>query len=227
MLQKNVKDDLNVSLEKLEGTLLGNKKQLKRLSARENYWREKCSKLENDDDKIYTQDDVDTLRVKIEQLTNESRQNQEQIHNMYVEINSLEAHVNHLSKLENAVVYDEISRTYDHSLHLCVYSLLDHNVAYENIDPVIKSVLKLVNKELNKLPSVGTIHNWSIERGLISKRQIAETSSNTNTTLHTDEASKYGQKWGAFGTRDTEGNYTLLGLSEMATKSSHDTLDTF
>jgi len=226
MLQKNVKDDLNVSLEKLEGTLLGNKKQLKRLSARENYWREKCSKLENDD-KIYIQDDVDTLRVKIEQLTNESRQNQEQIHNMYVEINSLEAHVNHLSKLENAVVYDEISRTYDHSLHLCVYSLLDHNVAYENIDPVIKSVLKLVNKELNKLPSVGTIHNWSIERGLISKRQIAETSSNTNTTLHTDEASKYGQKWGAFGTRDTEGNYTLLGLSEMATKSSHDTLDTF
>ncbi|WAR13290.1 hypothetical protein MAR_027470, partial [Mya arenaria] len=40
-----------------------------------------------------------------------------------------------------------------------------------------------------------------------------------NTTLHTDEASKYGSKWGAFATRDSEGNYTLLGLRDMATKS--------
>ena len=70
---------------------------MKCLSARENFWREKCLKLENDDNKIYTQDDVDTLRVKIEQLTNESRQDQKQIHNtcMYVESNSLEAQVNH------------------------------------------------------------------------------------------------------------------------------------
>lgn len=171
-------------------------KQLKRLSARENNWREKCLRLENDDDKIYTQDDADTLRVKIEQLTNESRQNQEHLHNMYAEINSLEAQVNHLPKLENSKVYDENSRTYDNRLHLCVYSLLDHNVAYENIGPVIKSVLKLVNKEPNKLPSVGTIHYWSIERGLLSKRQIAETLSNTNTTLHTDEASNMDKSGG-------------------------------
>jgi len=32
---------------------------------------------------------------------------------------------------------------------------------------------------------------------------------------------------GAFGTRDAEGNYTLLGLREMVTTTSHDTLDTF
>ena len=45
--------------------------------------------------------------------------------------------------------------------------------------------------------------------------------------MHTDEASKYGQKWGAFASRDDKGNYTLLGLKDMATKSSHDTLETF
>ncbi len=80
--------------------------------------------------------------------------------------------------------------------------------------------------EPTKLPSASTIDNWSVERGLLARKQIAETDY-VNTTLHTDEASKYGNKWGAFATRNDEGDYLVLGLRDMATKSSQDTLDTF
>ncbi|WAQ99790.1 hypothetical protein MAR_024163, partial [Mya arenaria] len=102
------------------------------------------------------------------------------------------------------------SKTYSLDLHACVYSLLDNHVAFENVGDVISSVLKLVNLKSNKLPI-----------------QIAESLNEHNTTLHTDEASKYANKWGAFASRDQQGNYTLLGLKEMATKSSHDNLETF
>jgi hypothetical protein len=37
----------------------------------------------------------------------------------------------------------------------------------------------------------------------------------------------YGSKWGVFGTRDAEGNFLPLGLRDMASKSSSDTLETF
>ena len=101
------------------------------------------------------------------------------------------------------------------------------HVSCENVSNVIESVLKLCDKKADKLPSVSTINNWSVERALITRRHISETCEKENTTLHTDEASKYGSKWGAFATRDSEGNYMLLGLRDMATKSSNDTLDTF
>ena len=56
-------------------------------------------------------------------------------------------------------------------------------------------MLKLCNKKLNTLPSVSTINYWSVERAAIARRHISETCDKDNTTLHTDEASKYGSNW--------------------------------
>ena len=56
-------------------------------------------------------------------------------------------------------------------------------------------MLKLCNKKLNTIPSVSTINNWSVERAVIARRHISETCDKDNTTLHTDEASKYGSYW--------------------------------
>ncbi|XP_060570464.1 uncharacterized protein LOC132728810 [Ruditapes philippinarum] len=112
-------------------------------------------------------------------------------------------------------------------MHICVYSLLNSHVTTENVSKVIESVLKLVNIFPNKLPSPSTINNWNIERGILVKKQLSSVCEEQNTTLHSDETSKYGSRWGAFATRDNSGNYKLLGLRNMATKSSQDTLDTF
>lgn len=68
----------------------------------------------------------------------------------------------------------------------------------------------------------------NIQRLCLAKKQLQEQLSNKiNTTLHTDETSKVGIKYGGFSVRDSEGSYFALGLREMATKSAQNTLDTF
>ena len=132
-----------------------------------------------------------------------------------------------LQNIEEVSLFDENANSYIPKLHAYVYSLLDCHVSCENVTKVIESVFKLCNKKAAKLPSVSTINNWSVERTLIARRHTSETCESENTTLHTDEASKYGSKWSAFATRNFEGNYMLLGLRDMTTKSSSDTLETF
>jgi hypothetical protein len=111
---------------------------------------------------------------------------------------------------------------------MCVYSLLQHNVPATQIGATIEACLKLAGKEPDRLPSPSTIANMNIQRLCLAKKQLQEELSNkTNTTLHTDETSKTGIKYGGFSIRDNEGTYFALGLREMATKSAQNTLDTF
>ncbi|WAQ97354.1 LOW QUALITY PROTEIN: hypothetical protein MAR_030044 [Mya arenaria] len=172
----------------------------------------------------YTQQDFDKLFQRNEKLENECRQLKERLDLLMEENNKLETELHKLKKNENVEFYNERTKTYDLKLHLCIYSLLDNHVAYQNVGAVIENS----TKPPNKLPAISTIQNWSLERGILARKQIVGTAVDTvNTTLHTDEASKYGSKWGALATRDSEGNNTFLGLRDMATKSSHDTLETF
>ncbi|KAK3096973.1 hypothetical protein FSP39_005288 [Pinctada imbricata] len=48
-----------------------------------------------------------------------------------------------------------------------------------------------------------------------------------DTTIETDETSKFGTKFGVYALRDDEGTPYVLGLRELTTKSAKDTLDTF
>ena len=68
----------------------------------------------------------------------------------------------------------------------------------------------------------------NIQRLWIARRQLAEEfASKENTTIETDETSKYGMKYGAFAIRDGHERSYLVGLRDMANKSCKDTLDTF
>lgn len=92
----------------------------------------------------------------------------------------------------------------------------------------IEACLKLAGKEPDRLPSPSTVANMNIQRLCLVKKQLQdELPEKKNTTLHTDETSKVGIKYGGFSVRDEEGNYFALGLREMATKSAQNTLDTF
>ena len=48
-----------------------------------------------------------------------------------------------------------------------------------------------------------------------------------NTTLLTDETSKFGDKYMGYHTADSHGNMYVLGLREIETKSAQDTLTTY
>uniref|UniRef100_A0A8W8JEX1 Uncharacterized protein n=1 Tax=Magallana gigas TaxID=29159 RepID=A0A8W8JEX1_MAGGI len=125
-------------------------------------------------------------------------------------------------------LFDKKEKAFTPELHLCVYSLLEHNVPSTQIGPTIKACLKLAGKEPDRLPSPSTVANMNIQRLCLVKKQLQdELPEKINTTLHTDETSKVGIKYGGFSVRDEEGNYFALGLREMATKSAQNTLDTF
>nr|XP_022291268.1 uncharacterized protein LOC111102708 isoform X2 [Crassostrea virginica] len=92
----------------------------------------------------------------------------------------------------------------------------------------IETCLKLAGKEPDRLPSQSTIAIMNILRLCLGKKQLEEKlPGKKNTTLHTNETSKFGVKYGGFSLRDEEGAYFVLGLREMATKSAQSTLDTF
>ena len=68
----------------------------------------------------------------------------------------------------------------------------------------------------------------NIQRLVLAKKQLDSTlPEKENTTLYTDETSKGGHRYGGFALSDSDGNYALLGLREMSTKSAQDTLSTF
>ena len=102
------------------------------------------------------------------------------------------------------------------------------NVTTSKVAPVMEAVLKLVNLKANKLRSVFTINNMNIPRLMLAQKQLSESlPEKENLCLLSDETSKYGKKMEGFYVRDEDGRLFVLGLRQLATKSSQDTLSTF
>ena len=117
---------------------------------------------------------------------------------------------------------------YTPSFQKCVYNLLECNVSSTQVSRVLETVLNLVGKRANKLPSRSTINNMNIQRLALSQTQIAtDFSLKQNTTLLTDETSKYGEKYGVYAATDETGTPYVLGLRSLVTKSAQDTLQVF
>jgi hypothetical protein len=103
--------------------------------------------------------------------------------------------------------------------------LLELNVSAQNVEKVIRTVLKLVNKHTDRLPSKSTVLNMNVERLVLSQTQLNEQlPDKTNLTLYTDETTKFGTKYSGYHTSDTEGRMYVLGLRQLVTKSGQDTL---
>ena len=74
--------------------------------------------------------------------------------------------------------------------------LLSYNVAELKIEPVIRSVLKLLSIECDKLPKRTTINEILIESRALAKTQLTDAlTSNSNNTLHSDGTTKFGHKY--------------------------------
>ena len=83
----------------------------------------------------------------------------------------------------------------------------------------IKAVLEMADLSANRLPSTTTVNHMNIQRLILSQKQLAEeVSVEKDTTLETDETSKYGQKYGAYALRTKEGRPYVLGLRDLLTK---------
>ncbi|XP_062580294.1 uncharacterized protein LOC134242222 [Saccostrea cucullata] len=223
-------DEVTKKKEILREKLNDSKQETKRTKRREEYWKTKCTRLETSADSS-----VEECRKSISELQDENDDLNDVVRELRKTLKEKEEEISAMSELlqeakENDVIrlFNKKEKTFTPQLHLCVYSLLEHNVPATQIGPTIEACLKLAGKKADHLPCQSTIANMNIQRLSLAKKQLEEMlPEKRNTTLHTDETSKYGLKYGGFSLRDEEGSYFVLGLREMATKSAENTLDKF
>ena len=211
---------------KLQTKLTNKVQDLKRTASREHYLRQKISRIEmktdtSEEPEMNTH--MEASQSQDELLTTIEKQ-QKEIKDLMDENIYLRLLIEDNNSKEVSV-FDEHRNVYSLELRNCVYSLLQNNVSASEVGPVIDTVLKIVDMKVNKLPSRSTVLNMNIQRLALAQKQLSdEFSTKQNTTLLTDETSKFGKKYMGYEAADADGNLWVLGLREIETKSAHNTL---
>ena len=119
-------------------------------------------------------------------------------------------------------------RKYTNHIKQCIYKLLGLNVSASKVTPVIETVLKIVNIKANQLPSKSTVLDLNLQRLFLAQKQISEVfAKEKNTTLLTDETSKFGARYMGYEAADSQVILWVLGLREIETKSASNMLRVF
>ncbi|KAH3791594.1 hypothetical protein DPMN_145082 [Dreissena polymorpha] len=120
-------------------------------------------------------DDVRSNNARLEtDLANKEREQQaknERVSNMEEERDWL---ADMLNESQSVSFYDSIEGKYSYELRQCIYTLLSLNVSAQNVEHVIKCVLKIVGKQCEKLPARSTVLNMNVERLILSQMQLGE-----------------------------------------------------
>ncbi|WAQ97233.1 hypothetical protein MAR_029923 [Mya arenaria] len=201
--------------------------ELKRIRAKNSYAEFCIKKLS---------DELEQSQLKYQTLQNDLDQNHHELNTHIIKCEELKTKLRdceeenyYLRCLVNDSVqtYDEDGRKFTPELQQCVYELLNFNVSFSNVSPVIQSVLAFVKIKPNRLPSKATINNMSIQRLALSQRHIAEQLRHQeNTCILSDETNKFGTKYEGIHATDENGNYWVLGVREISTKAGKDVLQT-
>ena len=122
---------------------------------------------------------------------------------------------------------DDIGQ-YTTEVQECVFALLNHNVPFSQVGPVIEAVSKLGGLKASDIPSKSTINDWNlIMRLIMAQTQLAEElPSQSYLGLLSDEPSKSGHKNEGYHISDSQGKVKVLGLRDIASKSGQDVLNT-
>ena len=86
------------------------------------------------------------------------------------------------------------------SVHQCCIELLSMNVATNQVEPVIRSVLRNISSvEVSALPKASTLSGMLAEMKCLAYQQISdEVGDYENVTLHSDNTSKFGEHCGSY-----------------------------
>jgi len=144
---------------------------LKRTAARETYALKKIQKLEENADQTCCKNYKNQVKELQTQLVEKNK-----------EIANLEVNVQYLTDLledidvENRTItiFDEESKKYKSNFKSCVYDLLKLNVSASKIGDVVKTVLKLVNIEPNRVPVTSTVLEMNLQRLCLAQKQLSE-----------------------------------------------------
>ena len=117
---------------------------------------------------------------------------------------------------------------YRDAVRECCLGLLAMNVGVRHVGPVIRTVLKMVGKSADPLPSAGLLSKMLVvvELKQISSMQVGESLMEaSSTTLHSDGTSKGGFKFGSHQVARTATEVLTLGIVNMKCGSADHVLD--
>ena len=170
----------------------------KKLQDQVRYYAKKCELLASQLKEQNCTDSV--IDSRIEQLTQEK-------------IYLLDANAEYKDTIEHLksrkLVFFEGGKFTD-SIRMCIMELLSYNVGILNIEPILKSVLRMAGLEYDRLPKHTTINEMLIESRSLAQMQLAETLLQApNTTLHSDGTTKFGHKYMGYQVSTTGGSLSL------------------
>lgn len=96
--------------------------------------------------------------------------------------------------------------SYRLEVRACIYKLLQFHVSFDNVSNVISTVLTMVGKKANKLPTGKTVSRFNEERLLIAQKQLQPLTIKQDLTLSTDETPKAGDIYMTYTINDQEQN---------------------
>ena len=168
---------------------------LKRTASREEYQRKKVTKIQPTD--CSRCGDYDALLRELEDMKKEATAKLKIVDEQAASIEWLEE----LLK-DNRVVKTKEGKAYTPKMMKCVMELLTDNV---NACRVGQAVLKLADMTACHIPSNAIVLNYNVARLVLAQRQLGEDlSREKNTTLLTDETSKFGDKYMGYHTADSQ-----------------------
>ena len=133
-----------------------------------------------------------------------------------------------LDDLQSNTIQTKKGQRFVDGVRQCCLELLAMNVATNQVEPVIPSVLlNIASIEVGELPKSSTLSGMLVEMKCLAYDQISEEmDTQDNITLHSDGTSKFGEHYVSYQLSTEHSSYSL-GLCEMLTGSAELTLHTF
>ena len=126
-----------------------------------------------------------------------------------------------LDDLQSNTIHTKKGQKFVDGVRQCCLELVAMNVATNQVEPVIRSVLlNIASVEVGELPKSSALSGMLVEMKCLAYDQISEEmSSQDNVTLHSDGTSKFGKHYGSYQISTEHSSYSL-GLCEMLTGSA-------
>lgn len=177
-----------------------NKEKIRRLQDQVRYYVGKCESLTHC---LIEFDNTDnTIDSRIEQLQQEKKDILEANAEYKDIIKQLE------SSTKKLTFYEE--GKYTDNVRICIMELLSYNVGILNVEPIIRSVLRLAGLKYDRLPKHTAINEMLIESRSLAHMQLAETLVHApDSTLHSDGTSKFGHKYVSYQVSTANGSLSL------------------
>ncbi|CAG2215596.1 unnamed protein product [Mytilus edulis] len=143
-----------------------------------------------------------------------------EIDNLHSELNSDENQnigIETITDKQLSVRLSEKGKPYDENIRKVYYEFLSRNIGLQHIQPIIRTVLSLVNYEINELPSVSTASKMMHELGSVSRHHIEDEFKNDkNLTMHRDATTKKGRHIYGVGYSTESGKILTAGVREVS-----------